>query len=72
MSNNLIKTSNDFFVGFDNIINSDPLFIDPEAYNYELDTLSPAINAGADLGVMLDLLGNIRTAPSDIGAYEKQ
>ena len=72
MSNNLLKTTNDVFTGFDNIINSDPLFKDSEAFNYQLDSLSPAINAGTNLGIMLDLPGNARTAPVDIGAYEKQ
>jgi hypothetical protein len=72
MSNNLLNTTNDFFTGYNNIINSDPLFIDPEAFDYKLDSLSPAINAGADLGIILDLPGNIRTVPVDIGAYEKQ
>ena len=72
MSNNLLKSTNDVFIGFDNILNLDPLFIDPEAYNYQLDSLSPAINTGANLGVILDLLGNTRTAIPDIGAYERQ
>jgi hypothetical protein len=72
MSNNLLKTSNDFFTGNNNIINKDPLFIDPGLFDYQLDSLSPAINAGTFLGISIDLLGKPRELPPDIGAYEKR
>ena len=72
MFNNLLKTSNETFVGFNNILNEDPLFIDPENFDYQLDSLSPAINSGVGLGIAIDLLGNSRDNPPDIGAYEKQ
>lgn len=72
MSNNLLRTTNDLFMGSNNIINEDPLFIDPELFDYQLDTLSPAINSGANLGIPIDLLGYSRSIPPDIGAYEKQ
>ena len=72
MSNNLLKTTDETFVGFNNIINEDPLFIDPENFDYQLDNLSPAINTGTDLGIAIDLLGNTRSSPPEIGAYEKQ
>ena len=72
MLNNLLKTSNETFVGFNNILNEDPLFIDPENFDYQLDSLSPAINSGVELGIAIDLLGNSRDNPPDIGAYEKQ
>jgi hypothetical protein len=47
-----------------NNLQSDPLFIDAANSDFKLQTLSPAINAGIDVG--LDYLGD---AP-DIGAYE--
>lgn len=72
MTNNLLRTTNEQFTGFDNILNDDPLFIDPELFDYKLDSLSPAINQGASLGIGIDLLGNVRSIPPDIGAYEKQ
>jgi hypothetical protein len=72
MTNNLFKTTNSSYSGFSNILNEDPLFINPELFDYRLDTLSPAINAGTDLGIAIDLLGSARSTPPDIGAYEKQ
>jgi hypothetical protein len=55
-----------------NLINTDPLFQDPEAYNYQLDEGSPAIDAGPDINILTDLLGVTRDAAPDLGAYEKQ
>jgi hypothetical protein len=72
MTNNLLRTTNEQFTGFGNILNIDPLFIDPELFDYQLDSLSPAINMGTDIGINIDLLGNTRSIPPDIGAYEKQ
>lgn len=63
------------------IINEDPNFVEPIENNFELDTLSPARNAGSltivnsDLGVLgTDILGNSRTSDGgpDLGAYERQ
>lgn len=62
------------------IINEDPLFIDPEAYNFALDTLSPAKDKALRLFVdqypgllNYDLNNESRTADDnpDIGAYER-
>lgn len=51
--------------------NEDPLFIDREKYDYKLDTLSPALNKGANLGIPIDIDGNMRSAETpDLGAYE--
>jgi hypothetical protein len=72
ISNNLLRTTDESFGGFNNILNEDPLFIDPENFDYQLDSLSPAINSGASLGIAIDLLGKTRSNPADIGAYEKQ
>jgi uncharacterized repeat protein (TIGR02059 family) len=48
-------------------IKSDPLFIDASTGNFHLQTGSPAIDAGIDVGLALDYeVGN----PPDIGAFE--
>ncbi len=58
-------------------IDADPRFIDPySAYNYELDTLSAAIDAGSKLYSVkypLDILNRDRTVDlgPDLGAYER-
>ena len=60
---------------FDNcIFNQDPLFIDPQQNNYELDSLSPAFDAGNlndAILVPLDIKGLDRTVSPDLGAHEK-
>ncbi len=80
----LVRVSEEFDLSdqnhFKNIIRNPeegPRFISRSEYNFELDTLSPAINAGSVVyGNMtpLDLNQNSRTqdeAP-DLGAYERQ
>lgn len=61
---------------FPGLIQEDPLFISWDEYDFQLDTLSPAKDAGnIDIGLLypLDLNGNSRTSDSgpDIGAYER-
>ena len=60
--------------------NENPKFVDPSEQNFELDTLSTAMDAGSISIVnalpelQLDIIGNSRvsdTAP-DLGAYERQ
>ncbi len=55
-------------------ITTDPLFVGTGTHPYSLQTGSPAINAGVNVGLTTDILGN--TVPSgegyDIGAYERQ
>ncbi|MCF8362650.1 MAG: hypothetical protein K9G70_08500 [Prolixibacteraceae bacterium] len=58
------------------LINLDPLFIDYAEYDYQLDSLSPAIDAGSiEHGEMVpfDLNNNDRLSDEfpDIGAYER-
>ena len=48
---------------------SDPLFTS-EFTNLQLQTGSPAINAGVDVGLTTDILGNPIVGNPDIGAYE--
>ncbi len=52
--------------------NEDPLFEDPQNYNYLPSQDSPLLNAGLELGVPQDLYGNSRSSPPDIGALERQ
>jgi len=72
MLNNLFRTTESQLMGFNNIIDEDPLFVDPQLFNFQLNALSPAIGAGADLGIMKDLLDKPRKSIPDIGAYEWQ
>lgn len=79
----LVRLNNDFNTNNethykDLIINPEegPRFISINDYSFELDTLSPAINAGkAEYGLMnpIDLNGNNRTTDEapDLGAYER-
>ncbi|TRX61396.1 right-handed parallel beta-helix repeat-containing protein [Fulvivirga sp. M361] len=54
-----------------NILNEDPRFFDPRDFGYSLDTLSPAKDAGTDIGILFDLEGTQRDAMPDIGAFER-
>ncbi|MEM7548102.1 MAG: right-handed parallel beta-helix repeat-containing protein [Bacteroidota bacterium] len=71
LNNNIIRTENEDLNINNNILNEDPLFVDPRNFNYELDTLSPAMDNGIDIGLDLDLLGNMRDEFPDIGAFER-
>lgn len=75
--NNLIKT-NITITGINNILNQDPLFINPRQENYRLPNTSVAINKGIDLSSNLyqdilikDIENKTRIFPSTLGAYEK-
>ncbi len=70
-NNNIFKSTFQELDTLENILNQDPAFIDPSRYNYRLDTLSPAKDAGDLLGILLDLDGNERDELPDIGAYER-
>ena len=54
------------------ITGSDPLFVNPAAFNFHIQRHSPAIDAGTDAGVFTDLDGDLRPmgAGPDIGADE--
>lgn len=70
-NNNIFKTTIPELDTLGNILNKDPEFVDPARYDYRLDTLSPAKDNGAVLGIITDLDGNQRDAFPDIGAYER-
>ena len=55
-----------------NLINMDPKFLDPFEADFALDTLSPAKDAGLVLPINTDILGAMRDASPDIGAYERK
>lgn len=79
--NSLVKISDSIYnarqENFESsIINLDPLFVDYTTYDYQLDSLSPAIDAGfEEYGEMVpfDLNNNNRLSDEtpDIGAYER-
>lgn len=69
--NNILKTSISDLDTLGNLLNENPKFIDPSRYNYRLDTLSPAKDKGALIGVESDLDGNQRDDLPDLGAYER-
>jgi predicted outer membrane repeat protein len=61
-----------------NLFNTDPLFVNPSASDFHLQSCSPAINAGTNailnsLGITTDIEGNprIRNTVVDMGPYEK-
>jgi hypothetical protein len=69
---NTIRTSSDTLKK-NNLINIDPLFLEPSDYNYQLDSASAAINAGIELpGITTDLEGKTRQNGPDLGAFENQ
>jgi hypothetical protein len=67
---NILKTTESAFDINNNILNQDPLFINPAEYNYRLDSLSPAIDLGFSSGLAIDLDGLARDDNPDIGAFE--
>ena len=50
----------------------DPLMTDPATGDFTLQATSPCINAGVDVGLTTDYLGNPIVGLPDIGAYEDQ
>jgi hypothetical protein len=54
------------------ILNQDPGFVDVAKFNYEIDSISPAIRHGSpSIQVpQFDISGKFRTSPPDIGAYQ--
>lgn len=72
ITNSLLKTTTSDLGTNGNILNKDPEFINPEQYDYRLDSLSPAIDGGdARFGAPSDLDGRPRDNEPDMGAYER-
>src|SRR5690625_1393164 len=73
ISYSLYKSSEnleDFVVQNENIRNKNPKFNDWEEEDFTLKSDSPAKNKGINIGLSEDILGNLRTAPVTIGAYQ--
>lgn len=77
LKNNLLRINTNT-LGINNILNSDPLFVNPDAGNFKLSKNSPANNKGFDLGndsyfntyLSKDLNYKARIFPSELGCYE--
>jgi len=71
---NLLKTQDELalFQGNQNLFNLDPLFKNTAEGDYHLEEKSNAINQIPKLSLPIDLEGNSRSNPTDIGAYEFQ
>lgn len=65
---NLLKYADTTLTG--NIFNENPLFTDPLIAQYQLDSLSPAINQGIITSIFTDLNGAARDDQPDLGAFE--
>ncbi len=70
--NNLFKTQLSALNINGNLINIDPLFVEPRESDFSLDTLSPAQNVGLQLNYLFDLQGMSRDSKPDLGALERK
>jgi hypothetical protein len=53
------------------LVNQDPRFVDANAFNYMIDSISPAIKKGKELpGIPKDIRGFVRGNEPALGAYE--
>ncbi len=66
----ILKTNMEALDINENKLNTDPLFLDPFDYDFHLDPTSPAINAGTNLNIPIDLDGQLRDSIPDLGSYE--
>lgn len=76
-NNDILKTKRPATSFSGPVIMSDPKFNDPLDFDFSLDTLSPAKDAGLQIASPVppatdDIEGNMRDAAPDIGAYERQ
>ena len=49
---------------------ADPLFVSPLTNNFQLQSGSPALNMGVNLGYTTDLANNPVTSPPAVGCYQ--
>ncbi len=52
------------------LADQDPKFINPQLFDYRIDSISPAIGTGIPMGVPFDILGQERGETPDLGAFE--
>jgi hypothetical protein len=52
------------------MVNKDPLFLNIQNYDYEIDSISPARGQGGPMYVNTDIRGITRPTPPALGAYE--
>lgn len=80
VKNNLLKTSQGTLLGNRNILNIDPLFVNPLTGNFNLNKESTALKKGINLSqdfyfskyLSKDLNNKTRISPYDIGCYENK
>ena len=71
INHSLLKTEDKDLDINNNMLNVDPGFVNYREYDYRLDSLSPAKNAGSpEYRLPVDLAGNARDSVPDMGAYE--
>ena len=70
ISANILKSSDDSLE--ENIYNEDPMFVDPVTFQYELDSLSPAVDQGVRTSITQDINAKQRDDQPDLGAFEYQ
>jgi hypothetical protein len=78
VKNNLLKNIESQYMLNGNILNLDPLFVNPALDNFMINKSSPIVNKGIDLSIdpnfnlylKKDLHGLARIFPSELGCYE--
>lgn len=70
--NCLLKTSDTQFNNNNNILNQRPRFRSAFLLDFRLDSLSPAIGKGLDIGITSDIKGVLRGKIPDMGAHERK
>jgi len=71
ISNNTVSAAQKAFIGTDVIASTDPLFVNPSGSDFRLQSASPCINHGADVGLTYDVVNTPRPFGAvDKGAYE--
>jgi hypothetical protein len=72
IGHSLLKTTINGLDVNSNILNEDPLFLDIETSDYDIESNSPAVDSGVLTGLIFDINGNSRDNLPDIGAFENQ